>query len=220
MKKQNLLAAALAVVALGAGFAPAAQAAPAQAPGSADATVAAQEKLQGVRGSRLVFRNDTDKTLMLYAPDQGITENTHEHYMGTLQPGQEYTASGYVDKNYAFDVYLRVFTVKKSSDGTLVRDTMVATVGAHNPWMGRPRLHATAGTHWSNGREFANKATKELSEHETHDSWQVDGGNKFRAWIHRDGDVDGDSYKTMKITVRDIDTTPTKDFTGGGAAPA
>ncbi len=218
MKKQNLLVGALAVVALGAGIVPAAQAAP--APASPDATVSSQEQLQGIRGSRLVFRNDTDKTLMLYAPDKGITDNTHEHYMGTLQPGQEYTASGYVDRNYAFDVYLRVFTVKKSGDGTLVRDTMVATVGAHNPWIGKPELHATAGTHWANGREHANKATEELSQHETHDSWKVTDGNRFRAWIHRDGDVDGDAYKTMKITVRDIDTVPTKDFTGGGAAPA
>ncbi|HQZ85092.1 MAG TPA: hypothetical protein PLB21_05605, partial [Actinomycetota bacterium] len=65
-----------------------------------------------------------------------------------------------------------------------------------------------------------NSRTMNLSEHETIDAWKVTDGNKFRAWIHRDGDVDGDDYKTMKLTLQDVDTAATLDFTGGGAAPA
>ncbi len=191
---------------------------PALAAPTADRSAVSAEQLQGVSGTRLVFRNTTDRTLMLYCPDGGIPDNTREHYMGALSPGQEYTFAGYnTAVRGATDVYVRVYTVKNGTDGASPeRDTMVATVGAHNPTMGYPFLRVTAGTYEKLGKRYPYIRQEELSEHETHDAWKAVDGNRFRAWIHRDADVSGDDYKTLKITLQDIDTAPTKDWEGGG----
>ena len=215
------LAAPAPATAAPAGAAPAAAAPAGAAPAGGTATTA--EQLQGVSGTRLVFRNTTDRTLMLYCPDGGVPLNTTEYYMATLAPGQEYTFTGYNSRGAnATDVYVRVYTVKKNDSGAVQRDTMVATVGAHNPAIGYPFVRVTAGTyyHEKSKQVVSYKETLDLSEHETHDSWRVTPDNKFRAWIHRDGDVSGDDYKTLKVTLQDIDTVRTLDMQGGGAAPA
>ncbi|MFI0432727.1 MAG: hypothetical protein ACH36H_06260 [Candidatus Nanopelagicales bacterium] len=210
----------------------AAVAAPAPATAVATATAAAAptgalvatDQLQGVKGTHLVFRNVTDKTLMLYSPDGGLPTNSKEHYMATLSPGQEYMFGGY--NTYgpnASDVYVRAYTVKTdAASGAVGRDTMVATVAAHNPHVGYPFIRVTAGKYWHDktDRYLPHSRTMGLSEHETHDSWKVSGDTKFRAWVHRDGDVDGSDHKKIKVTLHDVDTTATMDFTGGGAAPA
>lgn len=221
MKTIKILAATITIAALSTLAGPALAAAPAAA---AIGTTASAGQLQGVDGTRLVFRNTTDKTLMLFSPDGGLPDSSNEHYMATLSPDQEYTFSGYNSRGHnATDVYVRVYTVKKNTEtGETQRDSMVATVGAHNPNMGYPFVRVTAGKYWhdKSKQELPHQRTLGLSQHETHDSWKVEDGNKFRAWIHRDGDVDGDDFKTLKLTLQDIDKVPTLDMRGGGAAPA
>lgn len=224
MKSIKVLATTLAIAATSTLAGPAlAAAAPAAGPPAAAATVSA-EQLQGVDGTRLVLRNTTDKVLMMYCADGGMPGNSKEHFMATLSPGQEYTFTGYNNRgHHATDVYVRVYTVTRNGDtGEVTRDTMVATIGAHNPAMDYPFVRVTAGTYWHEKAErvVPHKRTLNLSEHETHDSWRVTDTNKFRAWIHRDGDADGDDYKTMKVTLQDVDTVRTLDMQGGGAAPA
>lgn len=231
MKSFSVLAATIAIAAVSGLAGPALATAPASlSPAAAPAATTpaeapmSAEQLQGVDGTRLVLRNTTDKLLMLFSPDGGLPDNSKEHYMATLSPGDEYTFSGYNDSGHnATDVYVRIFTATRNGDtGEVTRNTMVATVGAHNPSIGYPFVRVTAGkyVHEKSKKEVPHTRTLTLSEHETHDSWRVENSNKFRAWVHRDGDADGADYKTLKMTLHDIDTVPTLDMMGGGAAPA
>ncbi len=177
---------------------------------SASHSAVAGEQVQGVDGTRFVMRNTTSKSLMLYCAEGGDPTSSHEHYMGILHPNREMTFTGYNDTDGTADVYVRVYTRQKGT-GEPVRATMVAAIAANNHYSGWPYLKVNVGLDPSGS---AYTQTAYLTQHETHDSWTVTDANRFKAWIHRDGDH-GDGYKTLKLTVKDIDTTPTRDLSYG-----
>ena len=178
----------------------AAPAAPADT-GSSDVTA---EQLQGVMGTRLVLRNTTDKPLAVYTTDKGNVRTHKEYDQGILYPDQQMTLTGYNwgTAENGYDVFVRLYTTKEQN-GSRVRDTLVNMIAAHNPWGASPYLRLYGGCNSYNAAYYGLQL---LSEHETHDNYHLKG-TQFRAWIHRDGDVSGDDFKTLKVTLKDVDTT-------------